>query len=43
LPRKNVEANFEKSLEKALALAKSKDAVYPPGLVRTGVRRLRVG
>ncbi len=31
LSRKNVEANFEKSLEKALALAKSKDAVYLPG------------
>jgi hypothetical protein len=26
-----VENNFEKALEKALALAKSKDAVYLPG------------
>jgi hypothetical protein len=31
LPRKSVEANFERSLEKALALAKGKDAVYLPG------------
>jgi hypothetical protein len=31
LSRKSVEANFEKSLEKALALAKSKEAVYLPG------------
>jgi hypothetical protein len=31
LSRKSVEANFEKSLEKALTLAKSKDAVYLPG------------
>jgi hypothetical protein len=31
LSRKNVEADFEKTLEKALALAKSKDAVYLPG------------
>jgi hypothetical protein len=27
----HVEADFEKTLEKALALAKSKDAVYLPG------------
>src|SRR6267143_2087071 len=31
MSRKSVEANFEKALEKALALAKSKDAVYLPG------------
>jgi len=31
LSRKYVEADFEKSLEIALALAKSKDAVYLPG------------
>jgi hypothetical protein len=31
LTRKSVEANFGKSVEKALALAKSKDAVYLPG------------
>jgi hypothetical protein len=31
LARKAVESNFEKSLEKALALAKSKDAIYLPG------------
>src|ERR1700722_11504607 len=31
IPRKNVDANFEKSLEKALAFAKGKDAVYLPG------------
>src|ERR1700743_1856955 len=31
MPRKGVEENFEKALEKALALAKAKDAVYLPG------------
>jgi hypothetical protein len=31
LSRKSVEADFEKAIEKALALAKSKDAVYLPG------------
>ena len=31
LSRKSVEANFEKTIEKALALAKSKDAIYLPG------------
>jgi hypothetical protein len=31
LSRKSVEQNFEKSLERALALAKDKDAVYLPG------------
>jgi hypothetical protein len=31
LSRKSVEANFAKAVEKALALAKSKDAVYLPG------------
>ncbi len=31
LSRKNVEDNFAKALEKGLALAKSKDAVYLPG------------
>ena len=31
MSRKSVEANFEKAIEKALALAKSKDAVYLPG------------
>jgi hypothetical protein len=31
LSRKSVEGNFEKAIEKALALAKSKDAVYLPG------------
>jgi hypothetical protein len=31
LSRKSVDANFEKAIEKALALAKSKDAVYLPG------------
>jgi hypothetical protein len=31
MSRKNVDANFEKAIEKALALAKSKDAVYLPG------------
>jgi hypothetical protein len=31
MSRKSVEANFEKALEKALAFAKSKDAVYLPG------------
>jgi hypothetical protein len=41
LSRKNVEADFDKAIEKALALAKSKDAVLPAGLVRTGVGRLR--
>ena len=31
LSRKGVEANFEKAIEKALALAKGKEAVYLPG------------
>ncbi len=31
LSRKSVEGDFEKALERALALAKSKDAVYLPG------------
>jgi len=31
LPRKSVEANFQGAAEKALALAKSKDAIYLPG------------
>ena len=31
MSRKSVEANFEKAIEKALALAKGKDAVYLPG------------
>jgi hypothetical protein len=31
ISRKGVEADFEKAIEKALALAKSKDAVYLPG------------
>jgi hypothetical protein len=31
LSRKNVEADFDKAMEKALALAKSKDAIYLPG------------
>jgi hypothetical protein len=31
MSRKNVEENFEKAVEKALGLAKSKDAVYLPG------------
>ena len=31
LSRKRVEADFEKAIEKALALAKSKDAIYLPG------------
>jgi hypothetical protein len=31
LSRKNVEKDFDKALEKALALAKSQDAVYLPG------------
>jgi hypothetical protein len=31
LSRKGVEADFEKAIEKALALAKSKDAIYLPG------------
>ena len=31
LSRKRVEANFDKALEKALALAKGKTAVYLPG------------
>jgi hypothetical protein len=31
IPRKAVEANFEKAMEKSLAFAKSKDAVYLPG------------
>ena len=31
MPRKSVEANFAKAVEKALGFAKSKDAVYLPG------------
>jgi hypothetical protein len=31
LSRKSVEANFDKAIEKALGLAKSKDAIYLPG------------
>ena len=31
LTRKAVDANFDKALEKALAAAKSKDAIYLPG------------
>jgi len=31
MSRKNMEGDFDKALEKALALAKSKDAVYLPG------------
>ena len=31
LSRKSVEADFDKAMEKALALAKSKDAIYLPG------------
>jgi hypothetical protein len=31
MSRKNVDANFEKAIEKALGFAKSKDAVYLPG------------
>ena len=31
IPRKSVDANFGKSIEKALGFAKSKDAVYLPG------------
>jgi hypothetical protein len=31
ISRKSVEANFEKALEKALEIAKSKEAVYLPG------------
>jgi hypothetical protein len=31
LSRKSVEADFDKAIEKALALAKSKDAIYLPG------------
>ena len=31
MSRKSVEANFDKAIEKALALGKSKDAVYLPG------------
>jgi len=40
---KSVEANFEKAIEKALALGKSKDAVYLPGWLRTGVGTIRDG
>ena len=36
LSRKSVEANFAKAVEKALALAKSKDAVYLPGWCGAG-------
>ena len=31
IPRKTVEANFAKAMEKGLALARSKDAIYLPG------------
>ncbi len=31
MPRKSVEANFERAVERALGFAKSKDAVYLPG------------
>jgi hypothetical protein len=31
LSRKSAEADFDKAMEKALALAKSKDAIYLPG------------
>ena len=31
LPRKSVEDNFSKAMEKGLAFARSKDAVYLPG------------
>jgi hypothetical protein len=31
MSRKSVDADFEKAIEKALALAKSKDAIYLPG------------
>jgi hypothetical protein len=31
MKRKIVDRDFEKALEKALALAKSKDAIYLPG------------
>ena len=31
LSRKAVDANFDKALEKAMAAAKSKDAIYLPG------------
>jgi hypothetical protein len=31
MPRKNVDGNFDKAVETALALAKSKDAIYLPG------------
>jgi hypothetical protein len=31
MPRKSVDADFEKAIEKALGFAKSKDAVYLPG------------
>ena len=31
MSRKSVEADFDKAIEKALALAKSKDAIYLPG------------
>jgi len=31
LSRKDVENNFSKAIERALALGKSKDAVYLPG------------
>src|SRR6476620_5548824 len=40
MSRKSVEADFDKAIEKALALAKSKDAVYFAGLVRTNLGRL---
>ena len=31
MSRKNVDADFEKAIEKALVLGKSKDAIYLPG------------
>ena len=31
IPRKSVEANFDKAMEKALGFARSKDAIYLPG------------
>ncbi len=40
LSRKRVEADFDKALEKALALAKGKDRGLLAGLVRAGVGRL---
>ena len=42
LTRKAVDANFDKALEKALAAAKSKDAIYLPGWCGPAIRRLRL-